>query len=190
VIDPPDRTALPPNYPADLQRVWRAADGTVVTLRPLRPDDVDRELAFIAGLSEQTLHLRLQHAARGVNRAEVERLLQLDYQDQLAIGAFVTAPGGEQLMGVSRYARLADGESAECAVVVADDWHGRGIGTELMRSLWTAAWARGIRWLVGTTMAGNDRLGNWARRFGFEVRTEPNSGGLLKVTLDLCSLPS
>ena len=58
-----------------------------------------------------------------------------------------------------------------------------------MRSLAVAARDRGITCLEGSTLAENQRIAGWARRFGFNVRTEPNSGGLVKVTLDLQSLP-
>jgi acetyltransferase len=173
-----------------LERVWRAADGTPVTLRALRPDDLDRELAFVAGLSEETLHLRLQYSAKGVSREDLARLLELDYQRMLAIGAFVGPPGQEKIVGVSRYALVDNTDRAECAIVVADDWQARGLGTELMRSLGAAARVRGIRLLEGTTLGENQRIHDWARRFGFAVRTEPNSGGLVRVTVDVTSFPS
>ena len=75
-------------------------------------------------------------------------------------------------------------------VVVADAWQGRGIATELMRSLGAAAWDRGIRTLEGSTLAENQRIHNWARRLGLDARTEPNSGGQVKVTLELASMLS
>lgn len=161
-----------------------------VTLRALRPDDLDRELDFIAGLSEESLRLRLQYASHGVSREEAARLLQLDYRDTLAVAALVQGDAGERIVGVSRYARLPDTDRAECAIVVADDWQGRGLGTELMRSLGTAARSRGIRYLEGTSLGENKRILDWAQRFGFRVRTEPNSGGLVQVTLDLESFPA
>ena len=179
---------LPPGYPLDLERVWHAADGTAVRLRALIPSDLDLEMAFISGLSPETLHLRLQYSSRNVTREEAARLLDLDYQDAMAIGAFVDEPAGEALVGVSRYARLADTDRADCAIVVADRWHGRGVGTELMRSLGLAARARGLRALEATSLAENQRILEWARRFGFDARTEANSGGLVRITLELESL--
>ena len=59
-----------------------------------------------------------------------------------------------------------------------------------MRSLAQAARANGIRTLVGSSLGENQRIHAWARRFGFDVRTEPNSGGQVLITLDLGSLPS
>lgn len=186
----PPPPASPPGYPAEIEHVWRASDGTPIRLRALRPDDLDRELDFIARLSEKTLYLRLQYSSREVSRADAARLLDLDYRDTMAIGALLDEPRDGTLIGVSRYARIDGTDRAECAVVVEDAWQGRGVASELMRSLGAAAWDRGIRTLEGSTLAENQRIHTWARRLGLDVRTEPHSGGLVKVTLDLASMLS
>ena len=185
---PPD--LLPPGYPAQLERTWQAADGAPVCLRAMRPDDLDRELRFIQGLSGPTLYLRLQYSSREVSRQDVARLLDLDYHDRMAIAALVGSAPDETIIGVSRYARIDDSDQAECAIVVTDAWQGRGVGTELIRSLAQAARANGIRTLVGVTLGENQRIHAWARRFGFDAHTEPNSGGDVRITLDLGSLPA
>ena len=187
---PPPPRDLPPGYPADLERTWIASDGTAVRIRPQRPDDLEREVRFVEGLSEQTLYLRRQYASRNFSRQDVARLLDLDYHDRMAIAALAGAPPDESIIGVSRYARVDGTDQAECAIVVADAWQGRGLGTELMRSLGLAARRNGIRTLVGSSLAENQRIHAWARRFGFDARTEPNSGGHVRITLDLDSLPS
>jgi acetyltransferase len=156
----------------------------------MHPGDLERELRFVAGLSRQTLYLRLQYSASGVSRDDLARLLDLDYHDRMAIAALVGTPPADEIVGVSRYARIGDSAEAECAIVVADAWQGRGLGTELMRTLGQAARSSGIRTLVGASLAENQRIHAWARRFGFDVRTEPNSGGYVRITLDLDSLPS
>ena len=186
----PAPESLPPGYPAHLERTWRTADGTCVRLRPLRPDDAEREAAFIRGLSAETLHLRLQYNAREISEQDIARMLDLDYRDRMAVAALVGEPPDETIVGVSRYARIGDSDNADCAIVVTDAWHGRGVGTELMRSLGLAARENGIRTLVGTSLAENQRIQDWARRFGYEARTEPYSGGEVRITLDLTSLPT
>lgn len=190
---PPPRPAVESGtakgrYPTELERVWEAPGAPPVTIRALRPDDIDREERFVAGLSPQTLYLRLQYVTSQTTRRDLERLLDVDYYDRLAVGAFVRNGAEDDIIGVSRYARIDDTSRAECAIVVADDWHGRGVGTELMRTLIEAALARDITCLEGSTLPENLRTASWARRFGFGVRTEPNSGGLVKVTIDLGTL--
>lgn len=183
------RGPSPGRYPAELERDWEPAGGPTVHIRPLRPDDLEHELRFIQGLSPETLYLRMQYFASQLTERDLERLLDVDYVERMAIAGMVGPADATQFVGVSRYARIEATTRAECAVVVADGWQGRGLGTELMRTLALAAKARGITCLEGSTLAENQRIGAWARRFGFNVRTEPNSGGLVKVTLDLQSLP-
>ena len=186
----PAPPGTPPGYPADLERTWLTADGTPVFIRPQRPDDLEREIRFVEGLSEQTLYLRLQYSSRQVSRQDVARLLDLDYRDRMAIAALSGTPPDDTIVGVSRYARIDDTDQAECAIVVTDAWQGRGLGTELMRSLGVAARRNGIRSLVGTSLAENQRIHAWARRFGFDARTEPNTGGHVRITVDLGSFPA
>jgi len=190
----PDGLALSPGpapgrYPIELERSWEPAGGPTVQIRALRPDDLQRELHFIQGLSRETLYLRMQYFASQLSERDIVRLLDLDYLDRMAIAGMVGSGEAQCFVGVSRYARIEGTTRAECAVVVADEWQARGLGTELMRSLGLAARARGITCLEGSTLAENQRIAAWARRFGFNVRTEPNSGGLVKVTLDLQALP-
>jgi acetyltransferase len=156
----------------------------------MRPDDIDRELAFLQTLTPETLYLRLQYVASEPTRHEVERLLDLDYIARFALGAFIAGSTGEELVGVSRYARIEDSNRAECAIVVGDAWQGRGLGTELIRTLADAARRAGITHLEGTALPENQRILHWARRFGFPVASEPHSGGLMRVVLDLTDLPA
>lgn len=184
----PDPTV--PAYPADLEHAWPLPGGPTLQFRPLRPDDLGRELDFIRGLSQESLYQRVQYSAREVSPEAAARLLATDYVNSLALAALRPAAGGDEIVGVCRYARVAGTDGAECAVVVADEWQGRGIGTELMRRLASAARARGIRYLFGLSLAENRRIAEWARVFGHPAVTEPNSGGIVKVTLDLDALPS
>ena len=185
---PATAEALRGRYPAELERVWQPSGAAALLLRPLRADDLDRERAFVEGLSAQTLYLRLQYSANSASERDLARLLDLDYYDRFAIAAIAKEADEERIVGVSRYARIDASRRAECAIVVADAWQGRGLGSELMRALVMAAAERDIDCLEGTTLAENGRIAEWARRFGLEVRTQPNSGGLVLVELDLRNL--
>lgn len=189
---PPPFASIPEaaagRYPVELERSWQPPGTGPVRIRALRPDDLALERRFVENLSPQTRYLRLQYSAAHASERDLQRLLDLDWFDRLAVAGIATDDDGDAIVGVSRYAREAGTRRAECAVVVADGWQGRGLGTELMRTLVVAAQARGIDSLEGTTLAENQRLADWARRFGFSVRTEPNSGGLMAIRMDLTTL--
>jgi acetyltransferase len=185
----PDCAATRGRYPDELERTWQPAGAPAVRIRALRQDDLDLERRFVTGLSPATLYLRLQYFTTEPSERDLARLLDLDYHDRLAVAALAPSAAesaaGPEIVGVARYARLDNSRTAECAIVVADAWQGLGLGSELMRSLAAAALDRDIDDLEGTTLAENQRIVEWARRFGFAFRTEPNSGGLVKVTLHL-----
>jgi acetyltransferase len=59
-------------------------------------------------------------------------------------------------LGVVRYVRYErDPLTAEVAIAVADEWHGRGLGRELMTRTVAHARTSGLRVLRGTTLREN-----------------------------------
>ncbi len=165
-----DATAMVP-YPAHLVEAWQLDDGTPVTVRPIRGGDMGIERDFLAGLSSQTRYQRLL-SARKLLPGELRRLTHIDYGRDMALAATVRFDGVETLLGVARYVRLADAQSAEFAIVVGDAWQGRGLGERLMRSLLRAAALHGMQSLVGLTLTTNVRMQRLARKLGFTPALE------------------
>jgi acyl-CoA synthetase (NDP forming)/GNAT superfamily N-acetyltransferase len=135
-----------------------AADGSVVRLRPVTPDDATALSELHARGSAKNLQLRF-FAVPGERAlaTEVARLVRpagLDHD-------VVVAQQGETLVGVASYERIPavdqsdPGSRAEFAVFVDDAYHGRGVGTLLLEHLAANARRRGVTELVGEVMAGN-----------------------------------
>ena len=139
-----------------------------MTLRPLRPEDRDIEHAFVSGLSPETRHNRLLGGAARSRREYIESLVRVDYSRDMALAA-TTMLDGETLIGVARYVRDRDSESAEFAIVVADSWQGRGIGRRLLAKLIEAARRRGVKRLYGEILATNRPMLELARKLGFDL---------------------
>ena len=89
--------------------------------------------------------------------------------------------GAEVEIGVARYAMNPDGESCEFALVVADAWQHRGIGSRLMQALMEAARARGFQTMEGEVLASNQGMLALVRDLGFDVRTSPEDPGVKRV---------
>jgi len=94
-------------------------------------------------------------------------------------------PEGERFVGVARYIANPDGESAEFAIVLADDWQGRGVGRGLMERLAASARRRGFVRLSGTVLRANHAMLRFVERFGFTVADDPQDGDQVIVTLAL-----
>jgi L-amino acid N-acyltransferase YncA len=68
----------------------------------------------------------------------------------------------------SFYGRPAYKSTAEASVYVAPDWHGRSIGTRLMRAMIARCPALGVENLVGFVFAHNGPSMAMNRKLGFE----------------------
>jgi GNAT superfamily N-acetyltransferase len=92
-------------------------------------------------------------------------------------------------VGVSRYALLDahNPEVAESAVVVMDEFQGRGLGKLLLWRLVNYARAKGIHTLRGNLQIGNDRMLDLVKRSGLPHQTH-YVDGIWEVNIDI-SLP-
>ena len=81
-------------------------------------------------------------------------------------------------MGVARYVRDADDpQAAEIALTIADDWQGRGLGTELLARLSYRAREEGICRFTAVVASENVPMGMLLRTVG-AVETGRNFGTL------------
>ena len=168
-----------------VRTTWTAADGTLITLRPIEHDDFALEEAFVAGLSAATGYKRLL-SARRLSREEIRRFIDIDPECEFAVIATTVHDAIERQVGVARYVKQDCSDEAEFAIVLSDDWQGRGLGRVLLSSLIAEARTRGVRRLVGTTMSDNGGMLALSRKLGFsaaigEVPSETN------LTLDLAA---
>ncbi len=160
-------------YPHELVRRWQTADGDEITIRPIRPEDAEIEQAFVRNLSPTSKRFRFMQGMRELSPDMLVRFTQLDYDRELALIAVVQEGGQEVEIAVARYAINPDGESCEFAVVVADEWQGRGVGSEVMRQLMAAAKDKGIKRIEGQVLKENAGMLALMRFLGFE--TEPST---------------
>lgn len=174
VLDPA-RVVAPPRYghmaihpyPAELEHRVSLRDGSMLRVRPMRPEDTAREQRFFGGLSEQSRYLRFQHHLPALSARMLERFTQLDYDRELALVAL--EPEGDEFVAVGRYVPMPDGMNAEFALAVADAWQGRGLGAVLLTKLAECARAAGYDTLVGMVLNANHGMVDLALNLGFEV---------------------
>jgi acetyltransferase len=137
-------------------------------IRAIRPDDAQRERAFIDALSPLSRYQRFMHALREPGEAQIRKLVNVDHHRNMALVAVVGDDESERIIGVARYAADNDTE-CEFAVSVADDWQCRGVGTTLVPLLFQHAAREGFRTIHGTVLADNHRMIELARWLGLTV---------------------
>lgn len=175
-----DHMAIHP-YPSELSARWELPGGAIATVRPIRPEDAAMEASFVRNLSDDARHLRFMVRLKELPRELLFRFTQIDYDRELALVVLVNQGGAEVEIAVARYVMTPDVRSATIAIVVADEWQGKGIGGRLFEMLIEAARARGIERLEGEMLAENSAVRALVTRFGFTIRADPESSDVCLI---------
>lgn len=147
---------------------WQSSDGAIVQIRRIRSSDLELETAFVAALSPRTGYQRLM-SPRTPLANELERWVRVDSDNEVALIAVVGERDVRQV-GVARFVRLDGVLEAEFAIVLSDDWQGRGLGRVLLQCLVDEARAGGLSHLVGSTLSENQGMLRLAKSLGCELR--------------------
>ena len=185
----PGGLTMPDNIPTTVA----LRDGTGMTVRMIDPDDSDMHQDFVTGLSEESRYLRFFSGLRALPPAFLKELTSPDFPYTHAIIGTVEVDGVEQEIGVARYAATKDPGVAEFAVVVADDWHGLGIGKQLMRGIVLSASIAGFRQLEGMILRENKPMPGLARSLDFHPVVDSTADRLentVRVRRDLHAAPA
>jgi acetyltransferase len=176
------RLAIAP-YPKELEFAERLRDGTVLRLRPLRPEDEPMLHDLAAHMSHEDLRLRFFTPVQGLTHAVAARLSQLDYDRELALLAELDGTA----LGVAHFFADPDKIRAEYAIAIRSDWKGRGVGYLLMTRLIGIAKQRGIAELVGEVLRENGPMLQMCHELGFEIARDPSDPSVMQVRKRLAS---
>ncbi|MBI2311110.1 MAG: bifunctional acetate--CoA ligase family protein/GNAT family N-acetyltransferase [Betaproteobacteria bacterium] len=168
-------------YPTDLVREWTLSDGTAITLRPIRPEDAEMHQEFIRNLSDESKYFRFISTMHELSQKALVRYTQIDYDREMALLAVVREGGRDVELGVSRYVINPDGESCEFALVVADAWHGRGVGSRLMRALMDVARGKGLKTIEGDVLNTNHTMLKLMTALGFALNNSEDDPSMKRV---------
>jgi acetyltransferase len=178
------RLAIRP-YPTQYIRPWHLRDGTMVNIRPIRPEDEPLMVQFHEGLSEHSVYMRYFHALKLDQRIAHDRLTRIcyiDYDREMVLVAVRREPVRE-IAGVARLSKVYGTDEAEFAILISDDYQGHGLGTELLERLIQVAREEGdIGRVVAHMLPENLGMKRVAEKLGFSFHLEDR---MLKAELPI-----
>lgn len=156
-------------YPLQCETQVRLRDASLATLRPIRPEDANALQGFVRALSTRSKYYRFFNAIQELPPKTLRRYTQIDYAREMTLAALIEVDGQAQMVGEANYATLADGQTCEFAVVIADSMAGKGLGAALMHALMDAARAYGLSRIEGEVLANNEPMLALMENLGFRV---------------------
>ena len=152
-------------YPEKYTAPCLLADGTPLVVRPIRPEDEPMLGRFHGALAPEQ---RTSHEG-------LARLCFIDYAREIGLVAVHREPGAAdaEILGVARLGRVHGRDTAEFAVVVADRWQRRGLGTVLLGRLLAVGRAEGVTRLAAMVPEGNAGMRRLCEKLGFRLTAWP-----------------
>jgi len=180
-VTSPPKSAIRP-YPIQYVKPWHFEDGTEVLIRPIRPEDEPLIAQFHTLLSERSVYQRYFHLMNLDQRTSHDRLVKVcfgDYDREIALVA-----ERQEILAVGRLSKSHLANEAELAVLIADEYQSRGLGTELWGRLLDIARIEKLDQVTAEILAENRPMLEVCRQFGFkfDAAEEGVVHGVLRLT--------
>jgi acetyltransferase len=164
-------------YPIKYISECELKGGQKVTVRPIRPEDEPLMVKFHETLSDRSVYLRYLHMMKLSQRVAHDRLTRIcfiDYDREIALVAedFDPISGDRRILGVGRLQKLNGTQDAELAVIVSDDYQGKGLGPALVKKLIEIARKERIERIRADVLADNNIMQRVLAKSGFKLHRE------------------
>ena len=166
-------------YPARYEQVWPLRGGGEYTVRPIHPDDASMLQEMMQHLSAESRYFRFVSSIVELPPAMLARFTLIDYDREMALvavfrerkaGADGKIIENERIVGVSRYITNPDQSSCEFALVVADDFNSKGLGSRLMLCIMEVAREKGLAEIEGLVLSQNSAMLRLMKSLGFVIK--------------------
>ncbi|MBC7444416.1 MAG: bifunctional acetate--CoA ligase family protein/GNAT family N-acetyltransferase [Polaromonas sp.] len=166
-------------YPARYEQVWPMRGGGEYTVRPIHPDDAQMLQNLMGHLSPASRYFRFISSMVELPPSMLARFTLIDYDREMALvavfrerrsGASGELLDTERIVGVSRYITNPDQSSCEFALVVADDFSGKGLGSRLMLSIMDVARDKGLAEIEGLVLTQNPGMLKLMKSLGYAIK--------------------
>ena len=182
------KTAIRP-YPRKYVQNWKTETGIDFVVRPIRPEDESLVVDFHGRLSNETVYQRYFTKLGYEQRVAHERLVRVcftDYDREIALVAERLDPETDKLCiaSIARLIRLHNSNTAEFSLIVADDYQGHGLGTEMVRRLIEVGKQEDIDKMVAEILGANGGMVRICEELGFTI-TLDDDGETVQAELEL-----
>jgi acetyltransferase len=170
-------------YPTRYIMPWKLTDGKEVTLRPIRPEDEPLEYELLTTLSEQSMKERFFQPIMGITHDVLVRFCNIDYDREMAIVAELKEGEKKKIIGIGRLVIEPGTKNGEFAIVVHDNYQGKGLGFKMMDVLIGIGQDKYLDSIYGIVLSENERMLRATKKLGFVPQRLQD--GLTRVTLEL-----
>lgn len=163
-------------YPEDLEVYRTTKTGFQIFLRPVKITDEPLLKDFFYSLSERSLHRRFLSWRTDIPHERLQDFVVIDYTREISIVAVIGPEENQTILGLGQYGIDETTHTAEVALVVRDDFQGRGIGSELLAYLTYLAKREGLLGFTAEVLIDNKPMLQIFEQAGFDIEKRSDAG--------------
>ena len=137
-----------------MSRAVSLPDGGRLVIRPIEPEDRLALVGAFERLSDESRYRRFFGPVAQLTERQLDYLTEVDHRDHEALIAFADPEDERDAVAVARFVRT-EGDVAEPAIAVVDEWQGRGLASVLLDALVERAREEGIGYFAAPVLANN-----------------------------------
>ncbi len=169
-------------YPEKLESYKTTKAGFKIFFRPIKISDEPLLKDFVYSLSDNSLYRRFISIRKDMPHERLQEFVVIDYTKEMAIVATVGDEENQEIIGVGRYFIDESKHFAEVAFAVRDEYHKKGIGTELLVYLTYLAKRQGLLGFTAEVLADNTPMLHVFENGGFDI-AKHNIAGIYEMTM-------
>jgi len=163
-------------YPETLETCKTIKAGEQLLLRPVRINDEPLVKDFFYSLSDRSMYRRFISSRQDMPHERLQDFVVIDYTEEMIIVAVKARQDKEEIVGIGQYAADPSSHAAEVAVVIRDDWQGKGVGTELLAYLTYLAKRQGLLGFTAEVLSDNRPMMSLFEKGGFDIERRSSEG--------------
>ena len=163
-------------YPETLEAIRTTREGVTIYLRPVKLSDEPLLKDMFYSLSDESMFKRFLSARRDMPHERLQNFVVVDYTQHMSILAVIKEDGRETVAGLGEYQIAEDQHAAEIAFAVPDEYHGKGVGTELLNYLVLLAKRQGLLGFTAEVLLGNRAMLHLFEKAGFDIQKRASEG--------------
>lgn len=155
---------------------FKGPDGRIeIHFRLIRPDDTDRIKELFYGLSEESIYFRFLTPLRSLRRQTLQDFYNVDQSRDISVVAVIKSDEEgetEKIIGAGRYVLDRSTNEAEFALLIADEYQNKGIGTFLLNHLMRIAKSKGVEAFIAYVHPQNQTMIRFIHKTGKVVESK------------------
>jgi len=163
-------------YPEELETRRTTRTGLEILIRPSKISDEPLLKDFFYSLSSNSMYRRFISVRRDMPHERLQDFTAVDYTREMVLVATVKESQKEKVVGLAQYRIDENTRTAEAGIVIRDEYHKKGVGTELMSYLILQANKRGLLGLTAEVLVENTPMLHVLQKLGFEIEKAQAEG--------------